>query len=123
MRYFDEAHEIWKQFVPKAGQAETVQGEMLRAVEKLRDEALTNGNMNWDDGFEILLSYLSTKLSDSAVFSPDEISRSERILSRLKDFDDPYLEDDLYDELSDSVVEHFRHYGSQSHKINPDLYR
>ena|SRR6185369_10891019 len=123
MKYFDEAREIWKQFVPKAGQSETVQGEMLRSIEKLRDEALRNGNLNWDEGFEILLTYLGNKLSDPAVFSYDEILRSEFILSRLMDFNNPYLEDNLYDELSDSVVEYFRHYGSQPHKTNPELYR
>jgi hypothetical protein len=46
---------IWRQFVPSAGQAETVQGELLRAMEKLRDEAARNGNGNWDEGFETLL--------------------------------------------------------------------
>ncbi len=39
MQYFEEATRIWQTFVAKSGQAETVQGELLRAVEKLRDEA------------------------------------------------------------------------------------
>lgn len=62
MKYFEEAKEIWQKFVPESGQAETVQGELLRAVEKLRDEAIRNGNGNWDEGFEILLSYIGRKL-------------------------------------------------------------
>ena len=57
--YFEEEKKIWQQFVPKSEQAETVQGELLRAVEKLRDEAIRNGNGNWDNGFEILLNYLN----------------------------------------------------------------
>jgi hypothetical protein len=45
--YFEEAQDIWKNFVPPSGQAATVQGELLRAIEKLRDEAMRNGNGNW----------------------------------------------------------------------------
>lgn len=96
---------------------------MLRAVEKLRDEALRNGNGNWDEGFEILLSYLENKLHDSKVFSDQTIKKSESILTRLRDFDNPYLEDDFYDELGDRVVEWFRYYGSQPHEKNPTLRR
>ncbi|MFI6600498.1 hypothetical protein ACIBHX_30000 [Nonomuraea sp. NPDC050536] len=32
--------------------------ELLRAVEKLRDEALRNGNINWSDSFERLVTFL-----------------------------------------------------------------
>jgi hypothetical protein len=32
---------------------------MLRAVEKLCDEATRNGNGNWDSGFVLLLKYLN----------------------------------------------------------------
>jgi hypothetical protein len=123
MKYFNEAHEIWQKFVPKRGQAETSQGEMLRAVEKLRDEARRNGNINWDKGFEILLHYLAEKLGDSQVFDTAVIEQSQSILRRLGNFEDPYLGNDLYDELSDRVVEYFRHYGSLPHKHNPSLGR
>ena len=44
---------IWQTYVPKRGQAATVQGELLRANEKLRDESQRNGNINWDEGHEI----------------------------------------------------------------------
>ena len=121
MKYFDEAHDIWQTFVPARGQSETVQGEMLRAVEKLRDGARRNGNINWDEGFEILLRYLSEKLSDPLVFDSATIEQSRSILRRLSRFDDPYLDNDLYDELSDRVVEYFKHYGSLPHKHNPSV--
>lgn len=57
MDYFEEAKAIWDRHVPRVGQSKTVEGEMLRAVEKLRDEAVRNGNGNWDEGFETLLAY------------------------------------------------------------------
>nr|WP_176573403.1 hypothetical protein [Nonomuraea pusilla] len=42
-QYAEETRRIWKTYVPLRGQADTVQGELLRAVEKLRDEAQSNG--------------------------------------------------------------------------------
>jgi hypothetical protein len=74
-------------------------------VEKLRDEALRNGNGNWDRGFELLLQYLRVRLLDPKVFAADAIEITSRTLERLADFERPYLDDDLYDDLSDRVVE------------------
>ena len=123
MLYFEEARRIWQDFVPKSGQADTVQGELLRAVEKLRDEAIRNGNGNWDEGFEILLSYLRRKLLDGAVYSEAVLANTEQLLSRLDDFEAPLLEDEPYDQLGDRVVEYFRYYGSQPKPLNPQLRR
>ena len=123
MHHFEEAKSIWQTFVPKRGQAETVQGELLRAIEKLRDESTRNGNMNWDNGFEILLKYAETRLTDPAVYSQGVIASTSAAFSRLQDYEHPYLEDDLYDQLGDRVVEYFRHYGSLPHANNPDLHR
>lgn len=38
-KYFNECKFIWKNFVPKSGQATVLQGELLREIEKLRCEA------------------------------------------------------------------------------------
>jgi hypothetical protein len=123
MLYFEDAKRIWKTCVPKSGQANTVEGELLRAVEKLRDEATRNGNSNWDKGFEILLAYLEQRLLDAAVYSAPVIASTKSALTRLHNFDEPYLDDDLYDTLSDRVVEYFRYYGSSPHTTNPELHR
>jgi hypothetical protein len=123
MQYFEEAKKIWRTFVPKSGQSQTVQGELLRAVEKLRDEAIRNGNGNWDEGFETLLTYLEGHLLDAAVYPPAVINRTKAALARLRDYDHPYLEDDLYDELVDRIVEYFKFHGSKPHAKNPGLYR
>jgi hypothetical protein len=37
VKYFDEAKTLWKTYVPPKDPAETVQGELIRAVEKLRE--------------------------------------------------------------------------------------
>lgn len=123
MDYLEEGRAIWTRFVPKSGQAETVQGELLRAVEKLRDEAMRNGNGNWDSGFEILRAYLERHLLDEVVFPADVIFRSRETLRRLADQRCPLLEDGPYDELGDRVVDYYRHYGSRPHAKNPDLRR
>ena len=123
MEHFQEAKAIWTQFVPKSGQAQTVQGELLRAIEKLRDGAIRDGNANWDQGFEILLAYLGSHLLDPAVFSSDVVGHTEAILARLRDYAEPLLDDGCYDALSDRVVEYYWHYGSQPHALNPQLHR
>src|ERR1700687_1207483 len=110
VQYLEEAKDIWKNFVPKSGQADTVQGELLRAVEKLRDEAIRNGNGNWDRGFNLFLRYLRERLLDPKVFATVAIRKTSQSLDRLADFQQPCLDDDLYDELGDSVVEYYKHY-------------
>ena len=47
-QYFDECKYIWKNYVPQAGQADKLQGELLREIEKIRCEAQDNENINWD---------------------------------------------------------------------------
>jgi hypothetical protein len=123
MQYFEEAQSIWKAYVPKSGQSQTVQGELLRAVEKLRDEAIRNGNMNWDDGFETLLRYLESHLLDPAVYDIRRIGATRAALTRLWEYDNPCVEDELFDDLGDRVVEYFKFHGSKPHERNPDLHR
>jgi hypothetical protein len=123
MRYFDEAAEIWRNYVPKSGQAETVQGELMRAVERLRDEASRNGNGNWDNGFELLLDYLGNHLCDTAVYPSEVIVGTRSHISRLRKASEPCLDEGVFDELCDRVVEYFKHYGSVAHTKNKALRR
>ena len=50
-QYLAECQYIWKNYVPESGQSEVLQGELLREIEKLRNEAKDNGNVNWDSNF------------------------------------------------------------------------
>ncbi|HEU4678401.1 MAG TPA: hypothetical protein VFS35_02695 [Terrimicrobiaceae bacterium] len=108
---------IWRNLVPKNGQASTVQGELLRAVEKLRWEAQENGNINWDDGFLILIDFLEQTLAASGALAAPQGEAMKVDLDRLRNFlpvdeledeDDserlPYVDDDLYDRLTHCVV-------------------
>ena len=80
---------IWRNLVPKSGQADTVQGELLRAVEKLRWEAQTNGNINWDEGFEILIAFLEKNLLSHPGLDASKREVIHRDLERLLFFASP----------------------------------
>ncbi|MGF9947433.1 hypothetical protein ABEX44_30025 [Priestia megaterium] len=89
-------------YVPKSGQSGVVEGELIRAIEKLRCEAQDNGNANWDAGFEMLGSYILEILNDDDVFQADALS----------------------DRLIDHVIEwHFAKNGPIEREKNLNLYR
>ena len=111
MRYFDDAKHLWKTLVPKSGQADTVQGELIRAVERLRWESRNNGNGNWDEGFVRFCDFLERTLSVTPPFDVAALRELRSDIARLRDFEHPYLEDDLYDRLTDRIVEFHHHLG------------
>jgi hypothetical protein len=116
VRYAEEAGQLRRDFVPESGEAVTVQGALLQVVEKLRDEAIRHANANWDASFESRLRFLERHLLDPAVFSETLQEQTRVAIARLWEFEHPYVESDLYDDLSDRVVEYFRHYGSRPHQ-------
>ena len=111
MRYFEDAKHLWKTHVPKSGQADTVQGELIRAVERLRWESQNNGNGNWDEGFVMFCDFLEQTLAVTPPFDDASLREIRADITRLRDFEQPYLEDDIYDRLSDRIVELHRHLG------------
>ena len=111
MRHFEEAKHIWKTLVPKSGQADTVQGELIRAIERLRWESQNNGNGNWDGGFDRFCDLIEKSLSVTPPFDDDALLEIRADISRLRNYEDPYLEDDLYDRLSDRAIELHLHLG------------
>ncbi|MBC9932644.1 ankyrin repeat domain-containing protein [Chitinophaga qingshengii] len=104
--YFETAKVIWKTLVPKSGQADTVQGELLRAIEKLRDEAQRNGNGNFNKNCHgLLLAFLRRYLTDEHCF--DEAVRKEisEDLDKLSVANRPYTEDDVYDRVTNRIID------------------
>jgi hypothetical protein len=47
----DRTHTLWKLLVPRSGCADTVQGELVRAIGRIESEYYRNGNMNWDGNY------------------------------------------------------------------------
>jgi hypothetical protein len=124
MKYPDKAKYLWQTYVPTSGQADTVLGELIRAVEQLRDEAQRNGNGNWDQGHQIFCSFIRDILCNSGAFAKDVIVEINSDIARIEDFEHPYLEDDLYDRLTDRIVEWGNKHPDPIPKMhNPDLWR
>ena len=117
------AANIWQTHVPQSGQSLTVEGELIRAVEKLRDEAQRNGNGNRDKGHVILVDYLAETLVDSPAFPAVKQMRIREITDQLRRGDLVELDDEPYDYLTSRIVEYYKKYGSQPREINPDLWR
>ncbi|MEL6698863.1 MAG: hypothetical protein AAFP89_21640 [Bacteroidota bacterium] len=123
-QYTEQVKFIWKNYVPQSGQSEFVQGELLIAVEKLRYEAQDNGNTNWDGGHEVLAVYIKTTLIDDGKFDVSKQGEITGDIARLLDFDNPYLEDDIYDRLTERVVDFFiQNPEPILHVYNEDLHR
>jgi hypothetical protein len=108
MKYLDEAKRMWRAFVPAKGQASTVQGELLRAVEKLRDEAMRNGNANWDEGFETLARFVRETLVAPGTFDATASAEIESDLARVSRPEPPVVDAGVFDHLADRVVEWYR---------------
>jgi hypothetical protein len=107
---------VWDNLIPSSGQASSVQGEILRVIEKLRWESQQNGNINWDDCFVMMVDFLEQQLIEASSFTLEVKASIQQDLMRLRTFvplneieddfsvsDLPYIADDLYDRL----VEHF----------------
>ncbi len=103
--YRDLGKHIWQTYVPKLGQSTSVQGELLRANEKLRDESQRNGNTNWDHGHEILAKFLLDTLVSSTVLSEQAKAQLRLDIERVLDFEHPYVEDDLFDRIERSLLD------------------
>lgn len=129
-RYTFEYNGLWKKLVPKSGQAKTVQGELVRIVGRLADEAYRNGNANWDRGHRAYLSYLSEHLLEGSVFDSRTVAQIKRDLKNIGDMGShPYRlayqpGEDPYDRITDRVVEWCQsHPEDIPHKPNPKLSR
>ena len=70
--WWDIQPQLWERLVPRSGQADTVQGELIRAIGKATDEAYRNGNRNWASGYERLVRFVVDTLDDPKTFSDEQ---------------------------------------------------
>jgi len=105
VRYGEDAKALWQTYVPKRGQADTVQGELIRAVEKLRDEAQRNSNINWGKNHVLLAEYLRDTLTHSGLFDEVATAEIQRDVARLLNYKYPETSNEPYDRLTDHIVE------------------
>lgn len=83
--YFDECKYVWKNYVPENGQAGTLQGELLREIEKLRCEAQDNGNINWDDDYSFFCDFITKSLTEQRIFSKKDKYIIQLIMAYIKE--------------------------------------
>lgn len=146
MKYADECNYIIENFISESGQANCLQGELLRECEKLRHEAQVNGNYNWDKWFEYFCDHIRESLVEQVFFSTEEKQKITDILEFFKscgeyaadiihneslpddypvDLDKlAYTEDNLYDIIADAIGKMHSEAGKEiPYIINPDMYR
>lgn len=126
MKNHEIAKEMWRLYVPKDGQADTVQGELLRSVEKLRWEAQKNGNINWDDSFVLFCDYIENVLTTSNVFNFLTKRKIRKRLNSLRnwEFFNLKIEDEFYNEIVDWIAEwYLSNKEPITHKKDPRQYR
>ncbi len=124
MMHLKTSKKIWKEQVPESGQSDSLQGELLRQVEKLRNEALGNGNINWDDNYAWFCDFLTKTLSDSGIFPEAEKEKISGAIGYIKECGEyarryrkgeiadkdvnpmllAYVDHDLYDYVADAVA-------------------
>jgi hypothetical protein len=105
MEYFEEAREMWLRLVPRRGRAATLQGELIRAVEKLRVEALANGNCNFGIMHVQLALLVRETLTSEQSFASEVRWQIGATVRGLLDAEAPALDDEPFDWLTDRIVE------------------
>jgi hypothetical protein len=129
-RYEKEYQELWNRLVPESGQADTVQGELVRVIGRLGSEFDRNGNCNWDRGFRLYTNFLYKYLRDTSVFDEGTIRQIETDIQEIRDFgshkkDLVYDEgEDAFDRITDRVVEWCQQHPKLiKREVNPKLRR
>src|SRR5262245_25659322 len=104
--YSETAKFLWQTYVPQSGQAETIQGELIRAIEKLAYEAQGNGNINFNSNCHgLLIDYLRKHLTADQSFDEQTIAQINKDLDILSIEDEPYTDDDVYDRVTHRIVD------------------
>jgi hypothetical protein len=84
LRFGPEISALNKRYVPEYGACAVLQGELVRAVDKLWFEGQDNGNINWDRGLEYFVDLLEDQLLASGVLPPTDQAMATRSLLILR---------------------------------------
>jgi hypothetical protein len=107
LQYPDLARKIWSEGMSPAGRPVSVYGELLNAVEILRDEAQRNKNAHYGKNHKRMAVFVRDTLVRSGAFDKavkEQIrSESERLMKASR----PYVEDDVYDRLVDQICVYY----------------
>jgi uncharacterized protein len=122
-----EYQRLWDELVPSRGQASTVQGELVRCVGRLTDEAYLNGNQNWStgSGHDRMLAYIERILLSDIGFDAQRGATIKRDVRRARDLEHPDTEgeDTCYRRMKEAVVDWcMRHPEPIPRESDPDLH-
>ena len=86
----EQYEELWSFLIPSSGAAKTVQGEVIRIPDRVRDELDRNGGVNWDRDYRKMLQALPQYLSLGIPLSDQELEETKELIAQVhgKDFDD-----------------------------------
>ncbi len=99
----DIVKHIRTNLIPVRGRAKTLEGEMLRGLDILQDEAYRNGNANYSKTHEGFAKFILDNLTTFTKTSAADIEKITHAARKLMNAEEPYLEDDVYDYLTDQI--------------------
>jgi hypothetical protein len=78
--------QLWKSLVPVSGEAETLQGEIIRVVGRLEDEYNRNGNVNWEPGdyHSEFVDFLKYYLADEETFDSATVQNIKEAAEKVR---------------------------------------
>ena len=101
----DLLRQIWREHVPRSGQSSVVQGELLRCLAKLRDEATRNGNIDFGQQHLRLRDYVASVLLDAEIFDAGRLNTLAADLKTIGHATRPVLDDEVWDRLDRAVAD------------------
>jgi hypothetical protein len=126
-RWKKEQTRLWKELVPPSGQADTLQGELIRIAGKLTDEAYRNGNMNWDADYERMGRFIVEKIANDPIFNVQEQALIREKIEEIISNDASLVPDGKgspYSIITEKVVDWcMAHPDPIPHQKNPSLMR
>ncbi len=106
---FPDVVEQLQKLIPSSGKAQTIEAEMLRGLENLQDEAYRNGNINYGQPHKDFAQFILLTLTTSSFFDDTEIKKISSNAKKLMNSKKPYLDDDVYDYLTDQICVFYNH--------------
>lgn len=102
-RFPEIVEHIRENMIPVRGEADTIEGEMLRGLDILKDEAQRNGNGNYSKTHKEFAEFILKTLSEAPSIDKAEKVKIGKAVKKLMDAKSPYLDDDVYDYLTDQI--------------------
>jgi hypothetical protein len=84
VRWQDRIQELQRELVPVGGEAETLQGELVRSIQNLSDEGFRNGYINWSEKHEEFIEVLERYLLDRETFDAQTLQELRDDLAHVQ---------------------------------------